>query len=50
MTIRDTKILVEIINNKKNLGIKLNSSVNKEFQKITKHRNFIFSNGIRLYL
>ena len=46
MTIRDTKILVEIINNKKNLGLKLNSSVNKEFQKKVQHRNFLFSSGI----
>ena len=46
MTIRDIKILVEIINNKKNLGFKLNSSVNKEFQKKVQHRNFLFSSGI----
>ena len=46
MTIRDIKILLEIIKNKIDLGLPLNSSVNQEFQKKTKHRNFIFSNGI----
>ena len=46
MTIRDIKILLEIIQNKIDLGLPINSSVNQEFQKNTKHRNFIFSNGI----
>jgi len=46
MTIRDVKILLEIIQNKIDLGLSINSSVNHEFQKNTKHRNFIFSNGI----
>ena len=48
MTIRDIKILLEIIKNKKNLGLQLNSSVNQEFQKKIKHKNFIFSSGIDL--
>ena len=46
MTIRDIKILLEIIKNKKNLGLPLNVSVNQEFQRITKHKNFIFSKAI----
>ena len=46
MTIRDIKMLLEIIQNKIDLGLPINSSVNQEFQKNTKHRNFIFSNGI----
>ena len=46
MTIRDIKILLEIIQNRIDLGLPINSSVNEEFQKNTKHRNFIFSNGI----
>jgi len=46
MTIRDIKILLEIIKNKIDLGLQLNSSVNQEFEKNTKHRNYIFSNGI----
>ena len=48
MTIRDIKILLEIIQNKIDLGLPINSSVNQEFQKNTKHKNFIFSNGIDL--
>ena len=46
MTVRDIKILLEIIKNKTDLGLSINSSVNQEFQKNTKNRNFIFSNGI----
>jgi len=46
MTIRDIKILLEIIQKKIDLGLPINSFVNQEFQKNTKHRNFIFSNGI----
>ena len=46
MTIRDIKILLEIIKSKKNLGLPLNVSVNHEFQRITKHKNFIFSKVI----
>ena len=48
MTIRDIKILLEIIQKKIDLGLPINSSVNQEFQKNTKHKNFIFSNGIDL--
>ncbi len=46
MTIRDIKILLEIILSKYNLGLNLDSSVNYEFEKKLKHKNFIFSNGI----
>ncbi|WP_440633159.1 ubiquinone biosynthesis protein UbiB [Candidatus Pelagibacter sp. HIMB1485] len=46
MTIRDIKILLELIKNKIDLGLPLNSSINHEFQKNMKHINFIFSNGI----
>ena len=46
MTIRDTKFLINIINNKKNLGLPLDYSVNIEFEKKLKHNNFIFSSGI----
>ena len=46
MTVRDIKILLEIIQNKIDLGLPINSSVSQEFQKNTKHKNFIFSNGI----
>ena len=48
MTIRDIKTLLEIIQNKIDLGLPINSSVNQEFQKNSKHRNLIFSKGIDL--
>ena len=48
MTIRDIQILLNIIENKKNLGLALDSSVNLELEKKIKHKNFIFSNGIDL--
>ena len=46
MTIRDINILSEIIQDKINLGLQLDSLVLKEFENKTKNRNFIFSNGI----
>ena len=46
MTIRDIKILSEIIQNKIDLGIQLDALIFEEFEKKTKHSNFIFSNGI----
>ena len=46
MTIRDIKVISEIIQNKIDLGIQLDSSIFKEFEKKTKHINFIFSNGV----
>ena len=48
MTIRDTKILIKIIKEKIKLGLPLDSSINQEFEKNLKHRNFIFSNTIDL--
>ena len=46
MTLRDIKIFSEIIQEKLNLGLPLNVSVNDEFEKRSKHINYIFSNGI----
>ena len=46
MTIRDLKVLLELIDTKLNLGLALDSSINTEFDNILRHRNFIFSNGI----
>ena len=46
MTIRDIKFLNSIIMDKIELGLPLDSSVCKEFEKKIKHKNFIFSNGI----
>jgi len=48
MTIRDIKTLRNIINNKIFLGLPLDSSISEEFEYISKHKNFIFSNGIDL--
>ena len=46
MTIRDIKILLAIINKKIDLGLPLDITVNQEFEKKTKAKNLIFSNGI----
>ena len=46
MTIRDIKTLINIIKKKIDLGLAVDSSVNKEFEKKLRHRNYIFSNGI----
>ncbi len=46
MTIRDIKILSEIIQNKIELGLQLDSSILMDFEKKTKSKNFIFSNSI----
>ena len=48
MIIRDIKILLEIIKKKLDIGLSLDSSVNYEFQKKLRHKNFIFSNGVDL--
>ena len=48
MTIRDIKILLAIIKKRLDIGLLLDSSVNFEFQKKIKHKNFIFSNGVDL--
>ena len=48
MTIRDLNVLLGIIKKKMDLGLPLNSEINKEFEKIIKHKNYIFSNGINL--
>ena len=46
MTIRDIKILANIIGKKNDLGLPFDSSINHEFENIAKHKNFIFTNGI----
>ncbi len=48
MTIRDIKILLDIIKYKIDLGLPIDTSVNKEFEKKLKAKNIIFSNGIDL--
>jgi len=46
MTIRDIKVISQIIQNRINLGMQIDSSIGMEFEKKTKHINYIFSNGI----
>ena len=46
MTIRDIKVLSEIIQNKIDLGLQLDSSILSEFEKEAKIKNFLFSNSI----
>ena len=46
MTIRDIRILSDIIETKTKIGLPLDSSVNHEFENKMKHKNFIFSNSI----
>ena len=46
MTIRDIKILSEIIQSKIELGLQIDSSILNSFEKQTKNKNFVFSNGI----
>ena len=48
MTVRDIKKLLDIINNKIELGLALDQSVCIEFQNKTKSENFVFSEGIDL--
>ena len=48
MSIRDLRVLLQLIEQKLNLGLSLDSSINYEFDKIVRHKNFIFSNGIDL--
>jgi len=46
MTIRDIKILSEIIQSKIELGLHIDSSILNTFEKRTKNKNFLFSSGI----
>ena len=48
MTIRDLRILSQIIEDKIELGIQLDSSILSEFEKKTKDKNFVFSKAIDL--
>jgi len=48
MTIRDLRILSQIIDNKIELGIQLDSLILDEFEKKTKDKNFVFSKAIDL--
>jgi len=46
MTIRDIKILSDIIDFRISLGLPIDNSISKEFQNKTKHYNYIFSGTI----
>ena len=46
MTIRDIRILIKIIREKIDLGLPLDSSVNFQFEKKLRHKNYIFSTSI----
>jgi len=46
MTIRDIKVLSEIIQSKIELGLHTDTSTLNDFEKQTRNKNFIFSNGI----
>ena len=46
MTVRDIKIFLDIIKNKLELGLPLDTSVNIEFQKKLRNKNLIFSYGV----
>ena len=48
MSIRDISELVKLIKFKIDHGLEIDSSVCKDFEKNTKHKNFIFTNGIDL--
>ena len=46
MTIRDVITLIDIIKEKISLGLVLDKSVNIQFEKKSRHKNYIFSNGV----
>ena len=46
MTIRDIKDISNIIQDKIDLGLELDTLIAKEFEKKTKNKNFIFSTGV----
>ncbi len=46
MTLRDIKILIKIIDNKISLGLPIDVSVAHEFQKSTKHLNYLYGKSI----
>ena len=43
MTLRDIRIFLKLIKDRKNLGLSIDSSILKEFENKTKHLNFVFS-------
>ena len=45
MTIRDIKVLLNLIRDRKNLGLPIDSSLCENFEGKTKHLNFMFASG-----
>ncbi len=48
MTIRDIKEIYKLIKFRKDHGLELDSSICHDFEKVSKSRNYLFSNGIDL--
>ncbi len=48
MTIRDINIFMNLIKEKIDLGLSIDSSINNQFESKLKHKNYMFSNGIDL--
>ena len=46
MSLRDIKLLSDLIDEKISLGLDIDSSIFKEFQKNSQHKNYLFSAGI----
>ena len=46
MSIRDIKEIIKLIEFKIDHGLDLDNSIGKDFERKTKHKNYIFSNGI----
>ena len=46
MTLRDTKVLTDLIKLRIDNGLDLNSSLCSDFQKEIKHKNYLFSSGV----
>ena len=46
MTIRDTRVLLGLIKEKIDLGLALDNSISSQFDRVLRHKNYIFSNSI----
>ena len=46
MSIRDIKEILKLINHRRDHGLDLDHSICSDFEKNTKHKNYLFSNGI----
>ena len=46
MTLRDIKIFLNIVKNRLDLGLQIDSSVNEEFENQLRYKNLIFSSGV----